>query len=194
MLRMTASTTEMGGFISGGTPFFGAISNHAFALMTNGTERARIHAGGGMTINSTAAKATLYVAGNLQVSNTSVSTTTFSSVSSGNAEVALSWVAVSTGFSLPFMINVEVYAVNTSDPSGGSRIYQKDLILYTVNNGNTQTSSVVNITSNSTGSPVTVTTSVQSPGTNGLTVRVAFSGGCNAIIVVTPSAQQLTVV
>jgi hypothetical protein len=70
MLRMTASTTEMGGFISGGTPFFGAISNHAFVLMTNSTERARITDAGygkfsnnGTYVNSAGAYHELYVSG-----------------------------------------------------------------------------------------------------------------------------------
>jgi hypothetical protein len=55
MLRMTASTTQMGGFISAGTPFFGAISNHDFVLMTNSTERARITSGGNLLLGTTTA-------------------------------------------------------------------------------------------------------------------------------------------
>ncbi len=61
MLRMTRSTTEMGGFISGGTPFFGAISNNDFALMTNSSDRARITADGNVGIGTTTPDGALHV-------------------------------------------------------------------------------------------------------------------------------------
>jgi hypothetical protein len=77
MLRMTASTTEMGGFISGGTPFFGAISNHAFVLITNSTERARLDTSGNLGIGTSSPAYKLDVNGNAQVGNATAATNRF---------------------------------------------------------------------------------------------------------------------
>ncbi len=39
MFRFSRSGTELGSFISGGTPFFGALSNHPLVFVTNATEQ-----------------------------------------------------------------------------------------------------------------------------------------------------------
>jgi hypothetical protein len=53
MFRFSRSGTEIGSFISGGTPFFGALSNNPLVFVTNATERARIDSSGSFCLGTT---------------------------------------------------------------------------------------------------------------------------------------------
>jgi len=63
-LRFGTSTVQMGGFVSAGLPYFGTISNHSLALMTNSVERMRLDSSGNLGIGTSSPGALLDVAGN----------------------------------------------------------------------------------------------------------------------------------
>jgi len=60
-LRFGTSTVQMGGFVSAGLPYFGTISNHSLALMTNSVERMRLDSSGNLGIGTSSPGSRLQV-------------------------------------------------------------------------------------------------------------------------------------
>ncbi len=98
MFRFSRSGTELGSFISGGTPFFGTLSNHPLAFMVNSTEQMRLTSTGlGIGTSSPTAK--------LSVIGPDQATGNINTASNIDLEVSSTGSSGSSGGSLVFSAN-----------------------------------------------------------------------------------------